>query len=120
MTQDGQVINTASASLRELKTRLVLVRTKIAGLDREEATVDVTVRDQQAGGIEPRARGVAGHGDWMGNGGEAQPLDNLWIQPAFFKKELLGLRVEGIGVVTSFLKIVRKSIRKIIQTTSTR
>ncbi len=92
MTQDGQVINTASASLRELKTRLVLVRTKIAGLDREEATVDVTVRDQQAGGIEPRARGVAGHGDWMGNGGEAQPTDHTRGKMAFIKQEGLCLR----------------------------
>ena len=69
-----------------------MVVTQVTGLDGEETTVEIAIGDQEAGGIEPAAVGIAGHGDGMRDGREAQPLDPTRVKMAITEQEGLGFR----------------------------
>ena len=75
VAQKGQVVDAKLAASGELKSGFVLVTTQVTGLNREEATIDIAIGYQQAGGVEPAAVRIATHGDWMGDATEAEPLD---------------------------------------------
>lgn len=93
MVEDGEVVDATTGAPGETEPGEAFGGAKVAALHTEQATVDVSVGDEQGGGVE-EGTAVAPAGGGPADAADAQPMDYSRTDVALGEEEVAGLLVE--------------------------